>query len=458
MPGNLVDPTQVAISFDSVETAPLVERHSGDRWLAVARAGLILTLTLATFGFGAVQPWAWGAITLALSALLIVWALSATRSGLARIVWTPLYLPAALFLMLGLLQFSAHLTADSIATREALLKLVTNLMIFFLALNLWAAAPSGPSRRLGLTLAILAGALALFGTLQFFASPDTIYGVVRPRWGGWIFGPYVNHNHFAGLMEMLIPIALCYLISIWARWAGRQLRLLLIFGILIAVASVLLSGSRGGVVSLAVEIIILGLILWRRFPGVGRRSLAIGGLLGLTAAAGLFLWLDPGQVSKRLVTVANVTRSPDATFGERRLLARDSLRIFRDHPWLGTGLGSFATVYPRYRSFPSDLDWDHAHNDYAEALAEAGIIGGLAILAALILFFRAAFRDLHDRLGRGAGWIRLGAALGCCGLLVHSLVDFNLHIPANAAWFSLCAGLAVCPDAHADDSTDPREP
>jgi len=138
-----------------------------------------------------------------------------------------------------------------------------------------------------------------------------------------------------------------------------------------------------------------------------------------------------------------VPRAPEATLGERRIVARDTLRIFLDHPWLGTGLGSFGTVYPRYRSFASDLDWDHAHNDYAEALSETGIAGGLAIAASLGLFLFLAFRHLRERLDHGAGWIALGAALGCCGLLVHSLVDFNLHIPANAAWFSLCAGIAV---------------
>ena len=457
MPTGVIDSTQVAFSLDSVATTRRVEPDAGVRPLALARAALILTLTLATLAFGAVQPWAWGAMIVAVAVVSLGWALSAARQGLVQIIWTPLYLPAAMFLLLGLLQFSAHLTADSAATREALLKLVMNLIVFFLALNLWTAVPAAASLRLGLAIAILASALALFGTLQFFASPEMIYGVVRPRWGGWIFGPYVNHNHFAGLMEMLIPIAACYLISIGPRHA-RQSCALLTFGILIAVASVLLSGSRGGFVSLAAEIVILSLILWRRFPGNGRRFFAMAGLLGLTAAAGMFVWLDPGQVSKRLGSVAEVTRAPEATFGERQLLTHDSLHIFADHPWLGTGLGSFATVYPRYRSFPSDLDWDHAHNDYAEALAETGIIGGLSILAAIALFLRSAFGSLRDRLERGPGWIRLGAALGCCGLLVHSLVDFNLHIPANAAWFSLCAGLAVSSDPYSVDSTERRGP
>jgi len=117
--------------------------------------------------------------------------------------------------------------------------------------------------------------------------------------------------------------------------------------------------------------------------------------------------------------------------------------MLRDHPVLGVGLGGFETAYPRYQSFPSDLWIDHAHNDYAEAVAETGLVGAVLIFSALALFFWLAFRDWSQRLRPGGSWIRLGAALGCSGMLVHSLVDFNLHIPANAAWFAVLAGIAT---------------
>ena len=78
-----------------------------------------------------------------------------------------------------------------------------------------------------------------------------------------------------------------------------------------------------------------------------------------------------------------------------------------------------------------------------QAAAETGLVGAALIILALALFFRLAFHDLRRRLESGHGWIQLGATLGCCGLLVHSLVDFNLHIPANAAWFAVLAGVAL---------------
>jgi O-antigen ligase len=445
MATSIAYPVPAAIHNRHGAIADGVANHAGEPALSAARLPLVAALFLGTLAFGAVQAWAWGVTAVLVALALFLWTLATVRSGVLRVVWTPLYLPAAAFFLLGFVQFSAHLTADPISTRESFLKLATDLVIFFLATQLWSAESPEQNRRLVIGIVIFAGALALFSLLQFFASPGTIYGIVKPRWGGWIFGPYVNHNHYAGLMEMLIPIVLCYLLFLWTGRGSHPGRALAAFAVVVAVASLLLSGSRGGLLSLVAEIILLTLLIAPRSLGFSRRGLAVAGLAGMAAVALLFLWLDPGQISTRLGSITGVARAPDATLGERRALARDSLRIFRDHPWLGTGLGSFATVYPPYRSFSSDLEWDHAHNDYAEALAETGIAGAVVILSALGLFVFLAFRNLDERLASSAGWIALGAALGCCGLLVHGLADFNLHIPANAAWFSFLAGLATSP-------------
>ena len=167
--------------------------------------------------------------------------------------------------------------------------------------------------------------------------------------------------------------------------------------------------------------------------------------LGVAASATLFFLIDPGRVSKRLATVAEIPTKPEATFAERSLVSRDSAHIIADNPWIGTGLGSFAVAYPQYQSFATDLLWDHAHNDYVEVLAEMGAVGGFLIAAALAMFFLLAFGRVRERLEHEIGWIQMGAAISCCGLLVHGLGDFNLHIPANAAWFAACVAIATQP-------------
>jgi O-antigen ligase len=97
---------------------------------------------------------------------------------------------------------------------------------------------------------------------------------------------------------------------------------------------------------------------------------------------------------------------------------------------------------PFYQSFPSDLLLDYAHNDYAQLLAETGVVGAVLALVSLLFFFRGFQMELRSGLPKQRSWVRIGAFIGCTGLLTHSWVDFNLHIPANAAWFAFLAGLA----------------
>jgi O-antigen ligase len=346
-----------------------------------------------------------------------------------------------MFFILGLAQYGVRLTLDKSETRQALVLLAADAAFFFLAVQLFSGDGSEALRAFGLSVLILAGSLGLFAILQFVSGVRQIYGLVDTP-GNLVYGPYVNHNHFAGLMEMLIPVAVLYI-------AGRQRRFsfgalaLLVSVATIAVASLLLSGSRGGLLALAAEIVIAAsaLFAWGT-RATERRRLAMAAAAAILAGAMLITWVDPDWIAKRLGSVAYAEDPWAEWAGFRKNLTLDSLRMWRAHPLLGVGLGNFEIAYPHYQSFPSDLWMDHAHDDYVEALAETGLVGALLILWALALFLRLAFTDWGHRLRSDGGWIRLGAALGCCGLLVHSFLDFNLHIPANAAWFAVLAGLA----------------
>jgi O-antigen ligase len=266
---------------------------------------------------------------------------------------------------------------------------------------------------------------------------------------GGFFGPYVNSDHFAGLMEMLVPVAVLYI-------AGRHRKfplgasVLSVFAATLALASLLLSGSRGGLLALSAEIAIATCALRRGGARTGQiRRLAMAAAITILAGVMLFAYVDPGWVAKKMGLATYIDSDWADRAGSRKTMALDALRMWRDHPLLGVGLGDFETAYPRYQSFPGELWIDHAHNDYAEAVAETGLGGALLILLALGLFLRLAFRDWGHPLRSQASWIQLGAALGCCGMLVHSLWDFNLHIPANAAWFAVLAGIATTARASA---------
>ncbi len=408
--------------------------HAPD-WFLRARLVLLLALLGGPLAFGAVQTWAWCAVILAVLVALLVWAFGCAEARAIRLVWSPLYVPLSLFQLLALYQYLSRHTLDRVETRECLLKLAAAAVVFFLGMQLSETLTESQWHSLPILVSTYSLGVALLAIMQFFSGTDTIYWLVKAPPGNVAFGPYVNHNHYAGLMEMLIPISVGFLFS---RPKPAGLNCLVGLAVVVPVASVLLSGSRGGMCSLLVEVLAFGVLLGGRDSGRYRIAL----LGSLVLALLMFFWMDPGNVAKRLETVFHKSNWAEPDLGSRLTVSLDTLQILRDYPWLGAGLGSFETVYTRFRSFPSDLDWDHAHDDYAEALAETGIIGGVLILSGIVLFLAVTFRRARKQSRDVAEWVRLGAAIGCSGLLFHSFMDFNFHIPANALWFVVCAALA----------------
>lgn len=133
----------------------------------------------------------------------------------------------------------------------------------------------------------------------------------------------------------------------------------------------------------------------------------------------------------------------DFTFSRRNSMARAAKNIFVDHPVKGVGLGALAAVYPRYENTYDGLIVEHVHNDYLEGLAETGIAGGLCGFAFLWLLFgecRTSFIAPQGHFSRG---LHAGAIAAVCGLLFHSLIDFNLHIFSNAVLFLVQVFLAT---------------
>lgn len=405
-------------------------QHSGAA--TVSLVALMGALFAAPLAFGSVEPWAWAGLSALVAVAFFCWAMNALERQSAQFVWTPLYIPLVLLLLFALLQIGLNRTAYFAGTRNAALALATDLLVFFLSVNLLSTASRRVWSWMGWSISLYALALSMFAILQFFSSPDRIYWTFTPAPGGGVFGPYVDPDHYAGLMELLIPLLAGFALS---RSPNRG-QPLLAFAILVSIASLTLSGSRSAVVALLVEaaafVIIAGL-----FDRFRRQSVWITSLAGIATIV-ISLWLIPANILHRF---QDAMEHPAVTYAKRSSITLDTLRITRDNIAFGSGMGTLKSIYLNYQSFPTDLIIDHAHNDYAEALAETGVIGGLILVAALSLFFRE-FRSTRRRLRSTFGWLQVGAALGCCGLLIHSATDFNLHIPANAAWFALAAGCA----------------
>jgi O-antigen ligase len=181
--------------------------------------------------------------------------------------------------------------------------------------------------------------------------------------------------------------------------------------------------------------IFLALLLGLRRSG-GKHALA-GGVLLLVALL-LVSWLGVREALDRFASLQPL----EATSSKRFSMARDTWHIFLDHPGFGTGLGTFQSVYPRYETLYDGKIVNHAHNDYLEALAETGIAGGLCCAWFLLLLVLQGLNRILKP-DAAAAALQTGGLAGCVGLLVHSLVDFNLHIPSNALLFFLLAALAT---------------
>ena len=145
---------------------------------------------------------------------LVLWAAGCAQRGILKVSWSPLYWPFLALLLIAGVQFFAGLTADHVATREALLKLITNFVFFFLAGQLLFMQPENGRvlKWWGLVVTILALGLSVLALAQVMTTgKGLIYWSVATPFGP--FGPYVSANDYCGLMEMLIPIAAGYVLS-----------------------------------------------------------------------------------------------------------------------------------------------------------------------------------------------------------------------------------------------------
>jgi O-antigen ligase len=206
----------------------------------------------------------------------------------------------------------------------------------------------------------------------------------------------------------------------------------------VLVATIFLSGSRGGVIAFFAQAAFLALVFARGRQH--RRKIAITACFAFIFLAGLFAF-GRGSTLERLASL----RSPLSTeiAGLRLAVLKDSHAMLHERPVLGWGLGTFQYVYPQFRSFYTNYLVDHAHNDYLEFLIETGLLGFAGVLWFVIVLLRSGWQKLpHWKTGL-TGTVKIGAMAGCIAILVHSLVDFNLQITANAALFYVLATMVA---------------
>jgi O-antigen ligase len=412
--------------------------------------GLLAAVVFTTLALGTVEAWSVAIFELMVVVLVLLWASKAIIEKRLEIRFTPAALPLGAFVLLGLAQSIAltgsagqtsSLSMDVEATRGAVG------VIFFLWVSFLIAANFFDTHERLHTLAsfliIFGLALAVFALVQHFTWEGKMFWVrPTPSAGEGLGGPFVNRNHFAGYMEMLIPIPVALALSRAARGEAR-----LFYGFAAAIMGIaeVASLSRGGIVSLTAGMLFVAAASARlrhraestrphqRFSFAGYPALFVVLIAGAIVAGIFWVGADRGLAER----LAGSQGEPGAA--GRPAVWSDTLKMFGANPILGVGLGAFETVYPIYGRGDGSLRIEFAHNDYLQVLSDSGAVGGALALWFIIVVFRSFAGGLKSRDPLVSGFA-LGAGAGIFAILVHSLFDFNLQIPSNALLFLvLCA-------------------
>ncbi|MCB2018619.1 MAG: O-antigen ligase family protein [Hydrogenophaga sp.] len=275
---------------------------------------------------------------------------------------------------------------------------------------------------------------ALLGLAQLGPSKALYFGAYFKG----VIGTFANSNHLAGFLAMCLPLVVWEMLRAQrGRSSGRA------WGwggvLLVLLMTVFATGSRAGLgVAVLVTALALLLLPGERGPVPWRwRLLLLAGLLG----AGL---LAAGAAGLRGFGPAALARG----LGTRQVMFLETWEASKAFWPLGSGLGTFSGVYPRFQTGVSGRYFvEHAHSDYVQFLMETGLLG--VVLGALVLALLAVrANDLRRRLSHESGLrredeARLAAGLGLLALLLHAWVDFNMRIPALAMLGAFLFGVFV---------------
>lgn len=394
------------------------------------RIAICALAAFAVLAHGGVEDWASAVMEAGTAVLLVYWGWLVFVGRQRRIHFHPLIGPLAALVVVGIVQLLLKITASPYGTKVELLRLAAYGSLLFLATQAYRTLEDW--RGFVWFLLGLGFFVSVFGILQHFTFNGKLYWFREMRYGGIPFGPYVNRNHFAGFIELVIPTGLTALVMGKVR---REQWALVALLTLFPIAAIFFSASRGGIISFVAQLFILLILISIR--GEERKQFLVGALV-ILLAGGLIAWLGVGEALERFSTFREVEIKND----KRISMAYDTWQIFRAHPFWGTGMGTLQTVFPKYETLYDGKIVNHAHNDYLELLAETGVFGGLCFAWYLKRLFTAAFRRVRHWTNSLQSTLQMGALISCAGLLTHSLVDFNMHIPSNALLFFLLSGFA----------------
>lgn len=411
----------------------LMARKNLDWWCE--RGILILVsamLVFAPLAFGAVDLWAILVVQSVTVLVLVLWGARLWLSRRGKILWPPLAWVVLAFMAYAV---GRYFTADIEYVARLELNQVLIFGFLFLALmnNLRGQEET---EAVSFTMIGVGTFCACYAVVQILRHSNRVWNEVSPYLDR-ASGTYISPNNLANLLAMLLPLTLAFLL---VGRLGIFARIFLGYAAVAMAAGLAVTFSRGGYLAAAAGIVlVLGILL---FHGNHRlRALLL--LLTLLISGGLFV---RGYLSKTYAYVHRVN-NPDVTAtkvldtSSRLQMWQAAAEMWRDHLWFGVGPDHYDYRFREYRPETIQSRPDRVHNDYLNLLADWGVAGGVIVLVGggiFVIHLRKTWphvRREENAFGTGQSnrfAFFLGAIGGVTALAVHSVVDFNLHIPANA--------------------------
>ncbi len=429
--------------------------------------------------FGTTEPWAY-AIMEILTVLAVVLFFFHVLKHRAPVYRIPGLLPLTLFLVYILLQllplppfiiqwvsreaFNIHQTTNILSDANAWMTLSVNhgatlseffrytTYALFYVLTVQLLKEKTTLQTTAIVIVLFGGLLAFSSILQFYMTEDMALWFRHTPRNSIVVGPYANHNHYAGLMEMIFPVVLGIFLFYRPRIGSSSLlkgiaemmsqekaniHILIGTAALLIVVSIFVSLSRGAMISTCLSLVLFTFFLLNRKINKGNTILILSVIMVSALCIGWFGW---DQIFERFARLKN---AQGVIYESRLDFWKDTGNIISHFTLTGSGMGTFSHVYPIFRTVTSNWFLTHAHNDYLELLAEGGIIGFCLAALFLITFFYKTYTVFSKRRDAFSIYLYMGCATGMVSILFHSMTDFNTHIGANGLWFFFLAGLGV---------------
>lgn len=397
---------------------------------AILFSGIAALMLFSPLARGAVKVWSMTPVLLTLYAIIFIWLLKRanTQWGQSRFKergsrgTVPILLPITLFAILAIVScvFSIY-KHDSL---YALLRLFAYIGLYYIVAN---ELDHTTRKRILWLAVVMGGALSLYGLLQYF-------GICGHGWWmpeRFLAATYRNHNHFAGYLELVIPVALVMITTGMAR-ASVASRSMLLAALVLMFAALLLTQSRGAWVSLGCALLAMLYMTVSRDMSRARVMVAIV-LVAVSAVSAAYFAGD--LLSSRIATVTAADEGDDVS-GGRFKIWQGATGMIRERPLTGVGIGDFDKGFYRYRPLGFNARAVYAHNEYLHMAAEMGLFAPLLMLWIFIAIMREGLGK------RERSPYAFGCAIGVLSLSLHGLVDFNFHIPANMILFTVWLGIA----------------